>query len=332
MNETTELHPSSGHIWGFLILTYLLSWPLWLGSGILSRNDSPIYDFRWLMAQAGVMGPSLAALIVAATSRRELRRNSLQILPVLLFPLGVPGILVAASTPPTVAEFGPMLSIIVIVVAAAISLFFSPLNRRLSVPGTAGTSRRPGGLWILLSVVLLPSLFLLAWLFVNLQGERWEISTLQNGPGGLAWFATVAFAHNLVLGGSLGEEIGWRGFLLPALLPKTGPLTASLILGLVWALWHLPIDITTELLGKGLVAVLIRIAWTVPLTIIFTWFYLKSSGSLLVALFLHTSVNILPDFGFSNYEEALVVLWIFMVFLAVVLAVFSREFRKEVQA
>ena len=38
----------------------------------------------------------------------------------------------------------------------------------------------------------------------------------------------------------LGEELGWRGFLLPRLAARQGPLRASLVVGLLWGLWHLP--------------------------------------------------------------------------------------------
>lgn len=52
------------------------------------------------------------------------------------------------------------------------------------------------------------------------------------------WSALLAL--NLMLG-PLGEELGWRGFLLPTLVARQGPLKAALTVGAVWALWHLPL-------------------------------------------------------------------------------------------
>jgi len=167
---------------------------------------------------------------------------------------------------------------------------------------------------------------------VNLRGGDWTISTLQGNLGGFAWILLVSFAHNLLLGGPLGEEIGWRGFLLPQLLKRYRPLTASLILGVVWALWHLPIDLYAGYLLEGPAAILIRIITVVPLAILFTWFYLKSNGNLLVALFLHTSINITPDLGFSRYDVSLIVFVFFAGIAALIVSVFSRVFHLSTPA
>jgi len=120
---------------------------------------------------------------------------------------------------------------------------------------------------------------------------------------------------------------GWRGFLLPQLLRRYGPFVASLLLAVVWALWHLPIDIRSGFLVTGPGAVLIRIIWTIPVTIIFTWFYIRSGGNLLVALFLHTSINILSDLGFSQYERTALFLFVLLAIAAILISAASTTFR-----
>ena len=137
----------------------------------------------------------------------------------------------------------------------------------------------------------------------------------------------LAFAFNLILGGSLGEEVGWRGFLLPRLLEIHSPLAASLLLGLAWAIWHAPIDLASgfALVGPG--AIVARILWTLPVTVIFTWLYLEGRASLLVALFLHTSLNLIPDLGFGNLERTMLLLAVVNLGVAIGIVARSRWFQ-----
>jgi len=305
----------------------MLSWPFWLASGVLPRAGTGGYDARWLIAQIGVMGPSLAALLVSGSLGRELRRNSLRLLPFILSPLIVPGILIAHASPAQVLQMPLLQAVVTVVVAAIVVLFLSPLNSRLLGPATGTPQTRPAVTVVLLSLTLLPALFLLAWVFASTQGGNFEIAALKAGPLGFAWILLVCFAHNLLLGGSLGEEIGWRGFLLPALLNKMSPLRASIVLGFVWGLWHLPIDLYSGFGVTGFGAIFIRILFAIALAIIFTWFYLCSKGSLLIAILLHTSGNVMSDLGLSSYGTAAIVFGLLTGVASVFLSIFSPVFR-----
>lgn len=59
---------SAKQIWLFLTLAFSWSWSIWIVSGVLPRAGTGAYDFRWLVAQVGVFGPSLAALVVTVSS------------------------------------------------------------------------------------------------------------------------------------------------------------------------------------------------------------------------------------------------------------------------
>jgi membrane protease YdiL (CAAX protease family) len=319
---------SAKSLWLFLLLLTVISWPIWVISGVLPRAGTGAYDLRWLVAQVGVFGPSLAALIVSGTLHKERRRNNLRILAVLLLPLALPGALVAAASPLKIAELPLLPSIAALIVATLVVLFFFPLTRRLLSPGTGEAQHRPDARWVLLSVTLLPALFLLAWLLVHSQGEGLEMSALRGGALGSALVVVVVFSHNLLLGGSLGEEIGWRGFLLPELLRRMSPLVASLLLGVVWGLWHLPIDLYAGFGAQGLGAVLMRIIYALPLSVLFTWFYLGSKGSLLIALLLHTSLNVMGDLGLSRFDSSAMVFFVLMAGAAVIVSVASPVFKK----
>jgi len=114
-------------------------------------------------------------------------------------------------------------------------------------------------------------------------------------PARLAAYAPVLVTSTLVGGGN--EEPGWRGFGLPELQERHGPIPATLILGLVWALWHLPLlglgatsanaaaDPAQTVLATGvlLFSVTIHAFW-------YTWL-INRTGSVLLCMILHGGYN-----------------------------------------
>lgn len=316
----------------FLVLTCLLSWPVWVVSGVLPRAGAGAYDARWLVAQIGVFGPTIAALIVSGAASRELRRNSLRLLPVVLVPLVVPGMLIAAASPDRVADLPFVPAVATVVVGLLVTFLLSPLNRRFYGLTSGEAQSSPGGLWMLLAATALPALFLLAWLVTGIGGAGSEVAALGGGPARSLWVLVVLLAHNLLLGGALGEEIGWRGYLLPRLMQRMSPAAASVVVGVVWGAWHLPIDVYAgqESIGiPGLWAVLARIVFAIPLSVLFTWFYLHSKGSILVALLLHASIDVMGDLGLSNFNVAMIGFFVIIGACAWALATFSQAFRQN---
>src|SRR6266508_6178572 len=90
-----------------------------------------------------------------------------------------------------------------------------------------------------------------------------------------------------------GEEIGWRGFALPRLLAKHSALTAILILGVLWALFHLPLFFTRgdSFASTSPLSLLVRF---IGGAILFTWLYNNTRGSLLLAYLMHAASNFWP--------------------------------------
>ena len=86
-----------------------------------------------------------------------------------------------------------------------------------------------------------------------------------------------------VIGGAW-EEPGWRGFALPRLLGKHSPLVASLLLGMVWALWHLPLLVNGDQHWSDLLLVVLA-------AIVFTWVFGNARNSVLVAMVMHAMNN-----------------------------------------
>lgn len=93
-----------------------------------------------------------------------------------------------------------------------------------------------------------------------------------------------------------GEEIGWRGFALPRLLERTGPWAASVAVGLLWALWHLPLFFMPEMPQFGTPFVSF-VPYLIALSILLTHLAQATNGSVLIATLFHGAVN---TFGVVN--------------------------------
>lgn len=98
----------------------------------------------------------------------------------------------------------------------------------------------------------------------------------------------VLVALVFVLPNTLGEELGWRGFALPELLRLCSPLAASLVLGALWAAWHLPMWL---MYGKAGLPLAASFVWTVAISVVFTWIYLGSGNRLTLAWLFHSSLT-----------------------------------------
>ena len=96
----------------------------------------------------------------------------------------------------------------------------------------------------------------------------------------------MSFPIRVFFSGPFGEELGWRGFALPHLQANHSPLKASLILGVLGAVWHLPLMLIGE--NQWPDVVLLIAAY-----ILFTWFYNHTNGSILLAVLFHGATNTL---------------------------------------
>jgi len=84
-----------------------------------------------------------------------------------------------------------------------------------------------------------------------------------------------------------GEELGWRGYVLPRLQFKNGALVSSLILGVIWAIWHFPRFLAPENSGS-FALMMLKISAD---AVIYTWFYNNTKGSLLLTTIVHAASN-----------------------------------------
>lgn len=86
-----------------------------------------------------------------------------------------------------------------------------------------------------------------------------------------------------------GEEIGWRGYLLPRLQARMGALAASLLLGVIWFAWHLPLFLQG---GPPEWTIPARGVWIISGAVIYTWLFNNTGGSVLGVTLFHAGTNI----------------------------------------
>ncbi len=99
--------------------------------------------------------------------------------------------------------------------------------------------------------------------------------------------------NELILG-PFGEELGWRGFALPRLLRRFSPLVASLILGAIWGVWHVPSFFVSGL-PQANDALPVFLGGALCLAVLATWIYLHTGGSVLSVALFHYMVNLALD-------------------------------------
>jgi CAAX protease family protein len=156
---------------------------------------------------------------------------------------------------------------------------FSALLVSWIVGGTAGIS------WYLAAAFLFFGPLVIALIYV----------VVGNPAAGLKPGVTIPVLLGQVLfvlfSGPIAEEAGWRGFALPRLQARFNALVSSLILGVIWTCWHLPLFFLTGAAQIG-IPFPFYLLLVVTLAIYFTWLYNNTRGSLIVTVLAHFSFNL----------------------------------------
>lgn len=184
------------------------------------------------------------------------------------------------------AAFGPMLACLVMTSATGGRAGLRELWGRI-------TRWRVGWKWALLCLLSPAVAFALSAPLVRLVKGEWPDLRLLGQVNylpflGLSviplWLATYGF----------GEEIGWRGFALPRLQKRMSVSRATLLLGLMWAFWHLPAFFYHETYNQlSLVVIPGFIFGVLCAAVLFTWIYNGTGGSVLMVAVWHALFDLL---------------------------------------
>ncbi len=141
-------------------------------------------------------------------------------------------------------------------------------------------------IWFLLGGIILP--FLIAgvhhMIYLGLGGR----SGISFGPEWLIYFVFL-ISTTLLTGGN--EEPGWRGFITPVLMERFHPVSVCAIVGIGWAVWHLPMYLL-EGWGGSNQPFLWLLIYCFPLSVILTWLYYRSHKSIIPVMLLHAGTNV----------------------------------------
>ena len=214
----------------FFLLTYIISWSLFIIAAIISRNaDSPDAGFSpagYLIYLIGVFAPTLVAVFL---SWRETRR------------------------------------------AGVLAL----LRKIFTAPTYLG--------WYIFAIGYFATIKLFAAVVYRIAIGRWPLL------GHEAFYIIVAgiiFSTPM----QAGEEIGWRGFALPRMSNRLGVAGASIILGIIWAGWHLPFFFLhgNDKFGQSIPVYLLSV---VAISVVMARLYWRSNESVMLTMLMHAAIN-----------------------------------------
>jgi membrane protease YdiL (CAAX protease family) len=185
-----------------------------------------------------------------------------------------------AGTAPEVMTMGPSLTAFIVVLIVGGKRGFINLLRPF------GRWRASLGLWGI--AILGPGVLYLIGLgvFLLFGGEAPPFTMIREELNLIPLYLVIVL---MPFNGPVGEEFGWRGYALPKLQNKYGPLVASLVIGTIWGIWHLPeffaplgvISALASALGMGFL--IPYVLGTIANSIFMTWLYNKSKASALIA-------------------------------------------------
>jgi CAAX protease family protein len=140
-----------------------------------------------------------------------------------------------------------------------------------------------GARWYVLAVGFMLAIKLTTALVLRLAVGSWP-------RFGTESWAIIAVAIVVSTPFQAGEEVGWRGYALPRLARRFGLARASLLLGVIWAFWHLPLFFLPAIdkTGQSFPVYVLQVT---ALSVVAAWLFARTHGSLLLTMLLHSAVN-----------------------------------------
>ncbi len=234
-----------------------------------------------------------------APAANERRRASPWLFFFFVFVLSIPFyVLGAAGGRLPIATFLPLSAIMAFIpMIAALVLVYrdgGADGAREFLGRTFDYRRIKGTEWLLAALLLMPAVLVLEYGVHRLSGAAPDVQFFSIAE--VLGFSLMFFL------GAVGEELGWQGYAFPGLRAQWSALAAALILGAVWALWHV---IPYAQMGRSGAWIVWQCLFTIALRVIIVWLFVNAGQSVFIAVLFHLTINIVwglvPTYG-STYD------------------------------
>ena len=301
----------------FFLLTFAITWGLGFSYVAVLKNG-----MIWLapLAFVATCAPALAGIMVTAVcggqERPSLRGNRRRW--ITFFAALVAGTVILLANEylfqSTQISLPLALFLMLLLAPAPAFIISAAYSRGTAVRAMMGSLVRLRGVagWVLLALVFMPGIFLLSAFASDLL-NRQPVTAVNDAVLGTPLLILIAakFLYQFFFFNATGEESGWSGFARPHLQARVSPLIAALIVALLWVPWHFFLwyaegqEVFTTSFWLEFYAL------HIPTSIIITWLYNRSKGSILVVGVAHAAANTANAF-LPNLDWA-----VFIVLLAV---------------
>lgn len=308
---------SSKPILSFILLTFLITFFFWFLPVIFTLPK----DVSLGLMLIGGTGPLLAGYIITVVnSKAKFTIDSKPIFILIFISASVvlilrlylinKGLSDANGYIPTLSEMSPIGYFLIAVAFFILGLSASnATNNNLKENYLKSFLFEKSKLkWYLIGLILFPFVALVSYYIGKIFGTETSDTPVNLS---IIWFVGF-FSTFFFFGGN--EEFGWRGFLQKEMQKKYNPLITVLIISFLWSLWHLPLHYSGFYSTGGFRDLLPRFIFTIPLTIVITWLYNKSSYSILTVVLFHAMLN--------NYDKAIGSSEIISIILLILLSIY----------
>lgn len=309
---------------GFFFLTFAITSSSWILGFILFPEDELL---QAPFIKIGVFAPVLVSILMSGLIHRKtgaVRTITRWVVFGAIWLVAWLHLVLYAHVISDLAIDAKLIGISGIITTLPAFVISSVYSSNEGIQGVLESIIRPRGdpVWNLIAILIVPGMMALG-IVINLA-LGYSLPASDNAvqaTGTLQILVAIVlvFLNEFLQAGGLPEEPGWRGFALPRIQTRFSPLTASIILGLVWAVWHGPL-LVGMLQEAGPWRILLRI---LMIGIIFTWLYNRTNGSLLAVMLLHASWN--TALAFLPRTDAFLLL---MAGLSIVVVVADRMWEK----